>query len=130
MRSISQGMAAAERKAGVVYGIFAGLTLLFLVSFGVMDILRMQNVSATIHHLGYPWYFCYLIGAGKLLAAGVLVYPKTRILREWAYAGICFELIASFLSHSIVGDPWSQRVAPLLFLAIVAVACRTDPNRL
>jgi hypothetical protein len=113
----------------VIYWIFAGLTLVFLVVFGVQDLLNKQTVSDTIHHLGYPWYFCYLLGAGKLLAAVALSYPKTRILREWAYAGVTFELISSFASHSFVGDAWSVRVAPLIVLAIVAVARHYDPHR-
>jgi len=113
----------------VIYWIFAGLTLVFLVVFGVQDLLHNQIVSDTIRHLGYPWYFCYLLGAGKLLAAAALAYPKTRLLREWAYAGVSFELISSFASHSFVGDAWSVRVAPLIVLAIVAIARQYDPHR-
>jgi hypothetical protein len=113
----------------VVYWVFAGLTFLFLAVFGVQDLLHTQMVSDTIRHLGYPWYFSYLLGAGKLLAVAALVYPKTRLLREWAYAGVTFELISSFASHSFVGDPWSLRVAPLIVLTIVAVAFRYDPHR-
>ena len=118
-----------KRADTVIHWIFAALTLLFLVVFGVQDLLRTQTVSATILHLGYPWYFCYLLGAGKLLASAALAYPKTRLLREWAYAGVTFELISSFLSHSFVHDTWSLRIAPLVVLAIVAVACRYDPHR-
>jgi hypothetical protein len=120
-----------NRKQGdnVIYWIFAGLTLMFLFVFGVQDLLHTQMVSDSIRHLGYPWYFCYLLGAGKLLAAATLAYPKTRLLREWAYAGVTFELISSFASHSFVGDAWPLRVAPLIVLAIVAVTCRCDPHR-
>jgi len=120
---------SGKRGDSVIYWVFGGLTLLFLVVFGVQDLLLTRGVSDTILHLGYPWYFSYLLGAGKLLAAAALAYPKTRLLREWAYAGVTFELISSFASHSFVGDAWSLRVAPLVMLAIVAVACRYDPRR-
>lgn len=118
-----------KRADTVIYWIFAGLTFVFLAVFGVQDLLHTQMVSATILHLGYPWYFCYLLGAGKLLAAAALAYPKTRLLREWAYAGVTFELICSFASHSFVRDAWSQRIVPLVVLAIVAIAYRYDPRR-
>jgi len=121
-------MTRVNRKR-MIYWIFAGLSWLFLVVFGVLDISHKQTVSETILHLGYPWYFCYLLGAGKLLAAAALIYPKTKLLRDWAYAGITFELISSFVSHWFVGDPWSLRLAPLFVLAIVSVACRHDPYR-
>ena len=113
----------------VIYWIFAALTLVFLVTFGMQDLLRTPAVSDTIRHLGYPWYFCYLLGTGKLLAALALAYPKTRLLREWAYAGVTFELLSSFASHWFVGDAWPVRVAPLVVLAIVAAACKFDPYR-
>jgi hypothetical protein len=100
------------------------------VAFGLQDLLRAPTVADTIRHLGYPGYFCYSLGAGKLLAAAALLHPKTRILREWAYAGITIELVSSFASHSFVGDAWSLRVAPLIVLVIVAVAWRYDPRRL
>jgi hypothetical protein len=118
-----------SRAEAVIYWIFAGLMLVFLVTFGVQDLLRTPPVTATILHLGYPWYFCYLLGAGKLLAAAALAYPKTRRLREWAYAGVTIELTSSFVSHSFVGDAWSLRVAPLIVLTIVAVAYRFDWRR-
>lgn len=118
-----------RRANNVIHCIFAGLTLVFLVVFGVQDLLHTPMVSATILHLGYPWYFCYLLGVGKLFAAATLAYPKTRLLREWAYAGVTFELISSSVSHSFVRDGWSLRVAPLIVLAIVAVAYRYDRHR-
>lgn len=124
------GQSASKPKGrSAIYWIFAGLTFLYLGVFGVQDLLNKDAVAATIRHLGYPWYFCYLLGAGKLLAAAALAYPKTRLLREWAYAGMTFELLSSFASHSFVGDAWSLRVAPLIVLAIVAVTRQYDPHR-
>ena len=111
----------------VIYWFFLALTLLFLVYFGIQDLQRTPDVTSAIQHLGYPWYFSYLLGAGKLLAAAVLAYPKTRLLREWAYAGITIELISSFVSHSFLHDPWPLRIAPLFILTIVAIAFHFDP---
>jgi hypothetical protein len=113
----------------VVYWISIALTLLFLVYFGIQDLQHSPSVTNAIQHLGYPWYFSYLLGVGKLLAAAVLIYPKTRVLREWAYAGISIELISSFVSHFFLADPWPLRIAPLVILAIVVVAFRFDPYR-
>lgn len=113
----------------VIYWVSIALTLLFLVYFGIQDLQRSPAVTTAIQHLGYPWYFSYLLGAGKLLAAAVLVSPKTLLLREWAYAGISIELVSSFASHFFLADPWPLRIAPLVILAIVATAFRFDPYR-
>jgi len=124
---------AAHPVAGwgrVVYWIFMALLLLFLLWFGVADLRRTADVTATLAHLGYPLYFAYFIGTGKLLAAAAFIYPRTRKLREWAYAGLTIELLCAFASHSFAGDPSGMRIAPLIFLLIMAIACRFDPHRI
>jgi hypothetical protein len=123
---------AMEQKRGgrIAYWIFGGLTLLFLVWYGVAGVRRAPEIAATLTHLGYPWYFCYLIGTGKLLEAATLAYPKTRRLREWAYAGITVEMLSAFASHSFAGDSPGLRVAPLTILAIVAISYWFDPYRI
>jgi hypothetical protein len=114
----------------VVHWIFMTMLLLFLLWFGVADLRRTADVTATLAHLGYPPYFLYFIGTGKLLAAATFVYPRTRRLREWAYAGISIELISAFASHWFAGDALPMRVAPLVFLLIAGVAYRFDPHRM
>ena len=56
-----------------------------------------------------------------------LISPKTRRLREWAYAGLTTELICAFASHTFA---WGIRIAPLMFLLILVVAYLFDPHRI
>jgi hypothetical protein len=128
-------MAEDKEKArtgwsGIVYWIFMALLLLFLLWYGLADLRRTPDVREALAHLGYPLYFAYFIGAGKLLAAAAFLYPKSRRLREWAYAGLTIELLSSFASHAIAGDALGMRIAPLIFLAIMTLAYRCDPYRI
>ena len=113
----------------VMHWIFMTPILLFLLWYGISDLRRTPDVVATLAHLGYPWYFVYFIGTGKLLELAAFIYPKAPRLREWAYAGFTIELISAFGSHAFVGDPWGDRIMPLIFLAILAVAYWFDPYR-
>jgi hypothetical protein len=120
----------ARPSGRIAYWVFMVPLLLFLLWFGVSDLRRTPDVTATLSHLGYPPYFAYFIGAGKLLAAAVFLYPAARRWREWAYAGLTVEFVCAFASHSFVGDPWGMRLAPLIFLAIMSLAGLFDPHRL
>ncbi len=99
-----------------------------LIAGGVTDlahgrevIIAGQPVVETLNHLGYPTYLLTIIGVWKLLAAAALLLPGLPRLKEWAYAGIFFELTGAALSHLAVGDSLDIVATPL-FLAVFAVA--------
>jgi hypothetical protein len=107
-----------SRRMG--YWICTGLLALWLVPSGVLDILRAPGVVEILHHLGYAAYVGVILGVGKLLAIAAIVTPQTRLLREWAYAGMTFDLIGAFISHMVVRDPLRIAFIPLLVLGLAA----------
>jgi hypothetical protein len=48
--------------------------------------------------LGYPTYFVPYIGFVKLLGCIALLIPGLNKIKEWAYAGLFFDLISSIYS--------------------------------
>jgi hypothetical protein len=77
-------------------------------------------VVDVVTSLGYPVYVLTILGAWKLLGGATLLAPGLPRLKEWAYAGIVFELTAAAASLIVrgygVGD-----VAPPLVLAAFAL---------
>jgi hypothetical protein len=71
-------------------------------------------------HLGYPVYFCVLLGVWKLLGSIAIAVPGMARLKEWAYAGMIFDLTGGSSSHVAVGDPGVKVMIPLL-LAVIAL---------
>lgn len=102
------------------YWVCTGLIALWLVPSGIFDILRTQSVVDILHHLGYAAYVGVILGVGKLLAVAAILYPKTRLLREWAYAGVTFDLIGAIVSHLSVHDPFGIVIVPVIVLALAA----------
>ena len=102
------------------------LTAWLLVG-GVLDSFRGSAPMAILHTLGYPEYLGSIVGAGKLLAVLALLYPRTRFLREWAYAGVTFDALGAFFSHVAVGDGAVAAFAPLLLLAIALLSYQLRP---
>jgi hypothetical protein len=89
-------------------------------------------VADIVTHLGYPLYSLRIIGFWKLLGGIVLLIPGYPRLKEWAYAGIFFELsgaAASWLAfdHNVV-----EAVVPaiLAVLALVSWALRPQDRLL
>ena len=70
-------------KDKLLYGISTALLAFAMGLGGVMDAMAHEDALAIITHLGYPAYFCVLLGVGKLLgesreAGEYAAAPMTR----------------------------------------------------
>lgn len=73
--------------------------------------------------LGYPDYFAYSLVIAKILGVIAIALPKIpQKLKEWAYAGLTFNLIFAFISHSCVDKNIGYMIMPLVFLGILSVS--------
>ena len=54
--------------------------------------------------LGYPSYIIPALGLGKVLAILAILWPGFPRLKEWAYAGILFNMIGATVSHVACND--------------------------
>jgi hypothetical protein len=116
----------------IAYWAATGLLAAALLMGGISQFLHLPNVSATMTHLGYPTYFSSIIGTWKTLGALALLAPGLGRLKEWAYAGIAFNLSGAALSHLAVGDAGALMVPPLflLGLAVASYVLRPHSRRL
>lgn len=85
-----------------------------------------------ITHLGYPVYFLTILGVLKVLGGITLFAPGLPRLKEWAYAGIVFELTGAAGSFVLHGDDVSELTTPLVLaaLAVASWALRPASRRL
>ncbi len=107
--------------------IFWVATTIIILWEGVMPLstLLFAPEQATIgtKPLGYPDYFAYTLIICKALGVIAIAYPKTPAkLREWAYAGLAFNLIFAVISHACVDKNMGFMLLPLVILGILAVS--------
>jgi hypothetical protein len=116
----------------IAYWITTGLLGLAFAFGGFADLSGSPQVVEGTTHLGYPAYFAKILGVWKLLAAPALLAPGFPRLKEWAYAGIAFDLTGAAASHAFSGDPMGNVMTPIVMLAIAAAswALRPDTRRL
>ncbi|MNK32324.1 hypothetical protein D3C87_507820 [compost metagenome] len=82
-----------------------------------------QYINAGTKPLGYPDYFAYALIICKLLGVIAIAVPQVPTkLREWAYAGLTFNLIFAFISHACVDKNAAFMLMPILVLGILAVS--------
>ena len=74
--------------------------------------------------LGYPMYFFGILGVWKVLGAIAILVPRFPRLKEWAYAGIFFDLTGAAASCAAVGGygVYAFHVLAPLILAGLTVA--------
>jgi hypothetical protein len=94
---------------------------------GVMDLLRLPPFFALLKHLGYPGYFSVILGVWKALGAVAVLAPRLPRLKEWAYAGMFFNMTGAAASHLAVGDPPVTLVAPTIFTGLVVTSWTLRP---
>jgi hypothetical protein len=95
---------------------------------GAMDILQLPPFFAILMHLGYPAYFSIIIGVWKVLAAVAVLAPRFPRLKEWAYAGMVFNMTGAAASHLAVGDAAAALVAPIVFTGLVFASWALRPS--
>jgi len=88
----------------ISYWVVTVLLAAFIVLGAVTDILKGPDVAAFFKHLGYPGYFPQFIGTLKILGIIAILVPGYPKLREWAYAGLTFDVTGALSSHLLNGD--------------------------
>jgi hypothetical protein len=118
-----------DRATKILYWASTGLLSAALLMGGLSQLLHAPNVTTTMAHLGYPAYFSTIIGTWKTLGALALLAPALPRLKEWAYAGIAFNLSGAALSHLAVGDGAGPVIPPLFLLGLAAASWALRPAR-
>lgn len=111
----------------IAYWATTVLTALLIGSGGIMQVMRTPDAVAGIARLGYPVYFIVLLGVWKALGAVAIVAPRLPRLKEWAYAGIVFDLTGAAVSHAVSGSSAGNVIGPTLFAVVALVSWRLRP---
>lgn len=92
--------------------IFAAL-MIFSAAGGLQP---SKDAIKIIHDgLGYPVYFIQVISVAKIIGAIVILIPGLRLVKEWAYAGLFFDLSGAIYS----GIAASGKFDPLILTMLI-----------
>ena len=111
----------------LTYRTSTAITAFVLLSGGVTYLLGAEWAVTGVTALGYPTYLVTILGVWKVLGAVALTVPGFPRLKEWAYAGVAFDLSGAAVSHLVSGSPAFHVVVPTILLVVAALSWATRP---
>src|SRR4051794_18062761 len=88
-----------SKSTNLVYWISTILFAALMIFSAVGGLQPSQDAIQLIHDgLGYPVYFIQFISFAKLIGAIVILIPGLNRVKEWAYAGLFFDLAGAIYS--------------------------------
>jgi hypothetical protein len=110
------------KKITIWYWIITILFSAFMLFSAIPDILVDPEAVTMITGLGYPKYFIPFIGVAKFLGVVAILIPGFKRIKEWAYAGLFFDLVgATYSAIAATGGvqlPMLIMILPISFLFI------------
>jgi hypothetical protein len=120
------------RARNITYWTTTGLIVFFIGAGGVAQVAQyLGNPHGVVPILGYPMYFFGILGCWKALGAIAILVPRFPRLKEWAYAGIFFDLtgaVASVAAVHVYGAYAFHILAPLILAGITVASWALRPE--
>jgi len=82
-------------------------------------VMNADAVKFISDYLGYPKYFVPFIGLAKIAGVIVILIPGLGRIKDWAYAGLLFDLVGatySVIKVAGVDISLSFMILPMIFL--------------
>jgi len=103
------------KKTTILYWVFTVLFGGFMLFSAIPDIMVVpEAVDFVSTKLGYPKYIIAFLGIAKALGVIAILIPGFPRIKEWAYAGLCFDLIGATYSGICVDGLQPE----MLFMAL------------
>ena len=108
------------KKTKIIYWILTSLFSFVMLGSAIPDILSHPVAVEGFNKMGYPAYLLPFIGIAKLLGVIAILVPGYPRIKEWAYAGLVFDLFGATYSIISSGEPasaWGFMIIPLCLAA-------------
>ena len=103
----------------IAYWIVTVLMAAMLLMASIPDVLLNKTAVSAVAYLGYPKYLLPLIGTLKILAVITILIPGFKLIKEWAYAGLVFDIAGAIYSLICVGASVPDMLFPIIALLLV-----------
>lgn len=102
------------KRINILYWIFTLLFVAFMMFSVVSELFNPETSKRFMAEIGYPAYLSPFLGVAKTLGCIALLLPGWQRLKEWAYAGLFFDLIGATYSQLAVYGWMSSMLFMLL----------------
>ena len=109
-----------EKRNLWIYRIATGLLTLLMGFSATMYFTQYEMVQEVFGKLGFPTFIIYPLATAKILGLIAIWSNKSKMLKEWAYAGFFFDVLLSMGAHLNVNDGEQGGAIIGLFLVLVS----------
>lgn len=117
------------KKTKIIFWILNGLFAFMMSGSAIPDLIFMPIARQGFAEMGMPAHLLPFLGAAKMLGVIAILVPGFPRIKEWAYAGLTFDLIGAIwcVAHAgkSVGD-W----APMLIGIALAFGAYASYHKL
>jgi hypothetical protein len=121
----------SSKTRTITYWIMNGLVAFFIGSGGIAQVMQyFGSPHGVVPVLGYPMYFFAILGFWKFFGALTILVPRYPRLKEWAYAGIFFDLTGAAASNAMSGGYGAYGfhiIAPLIITGFMLASWALRP---
>ena len=111
------------KTVNIIYWVSTIIIAGMMIFSGVMNaIVKPESVKMLSQDLGYPQYIIGFLGVAKILGGIAILVPAFPRLKEWAYAGLFFDLLGATYSFISKGATIAQVLPMAAFIAILFVS--------
>jgi hypothetical protein len=104
------------KTINILYWVFTILFAALMIFSSYGSIIVDEPSKKLIHdYLGFPEYFIPFTGFAKLIGAIVILIPGLKTIKEWAYAGLFFDLVAAVYASIAV----AKTVDPMMSFMLI-----------
>ena len=105
----------------IIYWILTGLFAFVMLGSAIPDIISHPIAIQGFKEIGMPAYLLPFVGIAKLLGVIAILIPGFPRIKEWAYAGLIFDLLGAIYSVASSGKPVGTW-APMFSLVVLGFA--------
>ena len=106
------------KKIRIFYWITTILFSLLMVFSSVSSMMNAAQAEAFFVTIQMPAYLIPFLSVAKLLGVIAILVPGFKRLKEWAYAGLTFDLIGAVYCNHAVGKTAAEWAPIFLFIAL------------
>ncbi|MGA0558853.1 DoxX family protein [Larkinella sp. VNQ87] len=105
----------------ILYWVFTGLFAFFMFGSAIPNILVDPMSVQGFKDMGYPVYLIPFLGWAKLLGVIAILVPGFPRIKEWAYAGLMYDILGAIYSISML-DKLAVEWVPMLIIPTIGLA--------
>jgi hypothetical protein len=121
----------SSKTRRIIYWIMTVLVAFPIGSGGIAQVMQyFASPHGVVPVLGYPMYFFAILGFWKFFGALTILVPGFPRLKEWAYAGIFFDLTGAAASCALSGGYGAYAfhvIAPLIITGFMLASWGLRP---